>query len=55
VDHLLELRKPIVSAVQGYDGVGATVALLCDVVVAGRGTVIADTHVRMGVAGDGGR
>ena len=57
VDHLLELRKPIVSAVQGYAmGLGATIALLCDVVVAGRGTVIADTHVRMGVgAGDGGQ
>ncbi len=57
VDHLLELRKPIVSAVQGYAmGLGATIALLCDVVVAGRGTVIADTHVRMGLgAGDGGQ
>lgn len=57
VDHLLELRKPIVSAVQGYAmGLGATIALLCDVVVAGRSTVIADTHVRMGIgAGDGGQ
>jgi enoyl-CoA hydratase/carnithine racemase len=57
VDHLLELRKPIVSAVQGYAmGLGATIALLCDVVVAGRSTVVADTHVRMGIgAGDGGQ
>ncbi len=57
VDHLLELRKPIVSAVQGYAmGLGATIALLCDVVVAGRSTVFADTHVRMGIgAGDGGQ
>ena len=57
VDHLLELRKPIVSAVQGYAmGLGATIALLCDVVVAGRSTVFADTHVKMGIgAGDGGQ
>lgn len=57
VDHLLELRKPIVSAVQGYAmGLGATISLLCDVVVAGRSTVFADTHVRMGIgAGDGGQ
>jgi enoyl-CoA hydratase len=57
VDHLLELRKPIVSAVQGYAmGLGATIALLCDVVVAGQSTTIADTHVRMGIgAGDGGQ
>ncbi len=57
VDHILELRKPIVSAVQGYAmGLGATIGLLCDVVVAGKGTVIADTHVKMGIgAGDGGQ
>lgn len=57
VDHLLELRKPIVAAVQGYAmGLGATVALLCDVVVAGHKTTIADTHVKMGIgAGDGGQ
>ena len=57
VDHLLELRKPIVSAVQGYAmGLGATIGLLCDVVVAGHGTTIADTHVKMGIgAGDGGQ
>jgi enoyl-CoA hydratase len=37
-------------------GLGATIALLCDVVVAGRSTVFADTHVRMGIgAGDGGQ
>ena len=57
VDHLLELRKPIVSAVQGYAmGLGATVSLLCDVVVAGSSTVFADTHVKLGIgAGDGGQ
>lgn len=57
VDGLLECRKPIVSAVNGYAmGLGATVALLCDVVVAARSAVFADTHVRMGIgAGDGGQ
>ncbi len=56
VDNLLDCSKPVVSAVQGYAmGLGATVALLCDVVIAGRGAVFADTHVRMGIgAGDGG-
>ena len=57
VDHLLELRKPIISAVQGYAmGLGANIALLCDVVVAGHSSVFADTHVNMGIgAGDGGQ
>lgn len=56
VDHILELQKPIVSAVQGYAmGLGATISLLCDVVVASPNTVFADTHVKMGIgAGDGG-
>jgi enoyl-CoA hydratase len=56
VDNLLDLQKPIVSAVHGYAmGLGATIALLCDVVVAGRSAVFADTHVKMGIgAGDGG-
>lgn len=57
VDALLECSKPVVSAVNGYAmGLGATVALLCDVVVAARSAVFADTHVKMGVgAGDGGQ
>lgn len=57
VDHILELQKPIISAVQGYAmGLGATISLLCDVVVAGHSTVFADTHVKMGIgAGDGGQ
>lgn len=56
VDNLLDLQKPIVSAVHGYAmGLGATISLLCDVVVAGRSAVFADTHVKMGIgAGDGG-
>jgi enoyl-CoA hydratase/carnithine racemase len=57
VDNLLDCRKPIVSAVRGYAlGLGATLALLADVVVAGRSAVFGDTHVRMGIgAGDGGQ
>jgi len=56
VDNLLELTKPIISAVHGYAfGIGATLSLLCDVVVAGRSAVYADPHVKMGLgAGDGG-
>lgn len=52
----LRLRQPIVAAVQGSAiGLGATVALLCDVVVAARRAKLADTHVQIGlVAGDGG-
>jgi len=57
VDHLLECRKPVISAVKGYAmGLGATLALLCDVVFAGRSAVFADTHVSIGLgAGDGGQ
>jgi enoyl-CoA hydratase len=57
VDHILECEKPIIAAVNGYAmGLGANVALLCDVVVAGPSAVFADTHVSMGIgAGDGGQ
>lgn len=52
----IELPQPIVAAVQGPAiGLGATVALMCDVVVAARSVKLADTHVKVGlVAGDGG-
>ncbi|BDB44299.1 MULTISPECIES: enoyl-CoA hydratase/isomerase family protein [Mycobacterium] len=52
----LDLPQPIVAAVQGPAiGLGATVALMCDVVVAARSAKLADTHVKVGlVAGDGG-
>ena len=57
VDRMLECEKPIISAVNGYAmGLGATVALLADVVVVSPKAVIADTHVAMGIgAGDGGQ
>jgi enoyl-CoA hydratase len=57
VDHLLECSKPVISAVNGYAmGLGATLALLADVVYAARSATFADTHVAMGIgAGDGGQ
>lgn len=56
VDLLLAIPQPTVAAVQGHAmGLGATIALFCDVVVAATDAQIADTHVNIGlVAGDGG-
>jgi enoyl-CoA hydratase len=53
---LLDLEKPIIAKVRGPAiGLGASLALLCDVIFAAEGAVIADPHVRAGiVAGDGG-
>src|SRR5262245_26367379 len=53
---LLELEKPIVCRLNGAAaGLGATIALLCDVIIAADTAQIGDPHVRMGfVAGDGG-
>ena len=50
------IPQPIVAAVQGPAiGLGATIVLLCDVVVAARSASLADSHVALGlVAGDGG-
>ena len=56
VDGFLSLDKPVITAVKGYAlGLGATVALLGDIVIAGRSIRIGDTHVVVGItAGDGG-
>lgn len=53
---LSRLPIPVVAAVQGAAiGLGATIATLCDIVVAWKGAKIADTHVNVAlVAGDGG-
>ncbi len=53
---LLDVELPIVCAVNGPAvGLGASIALLCDVILMADTAVIADPHVRVGVvAGDGG-
>ncbi len=53
---LLDLPQPIVAAVNGDAiGLGATLALACDVVVMAEEARLGDTHVKVGlVAGDGG-
>ncbi len=56
VYNLLDCQRPIVAAINGDAiGLGATIALFCDVTVAAETARIADTHVGIGVvAGDGG-
>jgi enoyl-CoA hydratase len=56
LDTLIDVPQPIVVAMQGAAmGLGATVALACDAIVAPRAAVLADSHVVAGlVAGDGG-
>lgn len=56
IGDLLEVELPIVAAVDGPAiGLGASLALLCDVIFASKKAVFADPHVRVGiVAGDGG-
>jgi enoyl-CoA hydratase len=53
---LLDLEKPIIAKVNGAAvGLGATIALFCDVIFAAESAVIGDPHVAVGfVAGDGG-
>lgn len=56
VDSILDLEKPLIAAVNGAAvGLGATVALHCDVVIAAKNARFGDPHVKMGItAGDGG-
>lgn len=56
VTSLLEMEKPIICRLNGAAaGLGATIALLCDVIVADDKAVVGDPHVKVGlVAGDGG-
>lgn len=53
---LLECPKPIIAKLNGHAvGLGATIALLCDVIFAVPTAKIGDPHVKVGlVAGDGG-
>ena len=56
VFNLLDCDKPVICKVQGDAiGLGTTLALLCDIVVAAETARFADPHVRVGLtAGDGG-
>jgi len=56
VRNILEVEAPIIAAVNGVAvGLGATLALMCDIVFAHSSARFADTHVTAGVvAGDGG-
>lgn len=56
VHGLLDCPKPVIAAVNGDAiGLGASLALLCDVIIAKESAKFADPHVRIGlVAGDGG-
>jgi enoyl-CoA hydratase len=56
ISNMLDVDQPIVVAIQGYAmGLGATIALCGDVVLAAEDAILADTHVGIGlVAGDGG-
>lgn len=56
IETVLSVPQPIVAAVHGYAmGLGSTLALLCDVVIAAEDATFSDSHVNIGiVAGDGG-
>ena len=56
VNGILDFEKPLVAAVEGRAvGLGATLALLCDFVVAAEGSWFSDPHIDIGlVPGDGG-
>ena len=53
---LLDVEKPVLAKVNGAAvGLGATMALFCDIIFASDKAVIGDPHVKIGfVAGDGG-
>ena len=56
IQNLLEVEQPIIGAINGDAvGLGATIALFCDVIVASEKARFGDPHARVGiVAGDGG-
>src|SRR3546814_19654044 len=53
---LLDCEKPVIAKLNGHaTGLGATIALFCDVIFAAESAKIGDPHVSVGfVAGDGG-
>jgi len=56
VSSLLDIEKPVICRLNGAAaGLGATIALLCDIIIADERALIGDPHVKVGlVAGDGG-
>ena len=54
--NMVDMEKPIICALNGVaSGLGATIALFCDIIIAAKTARIGDPHVRVGiVAGDGG-
>lgn len=56
IHNILEVEQPIIAAVNGPAiGLGTTIALFCDVIVASENAKFGDPHVKVGlVAGDGG-
>lgn len=56
VQTLLDIEKPIIGKINGHAvGLGASIALLCDIIYAADSAKIGDPHVNIGlVAGDGG-
>ena len=53
---IIDLPRPVIAAVNGAAiGLGASLALACDIIIAAEDARIADPHVNMGLAaGDGG-
>src|SRR4029077_4953431 len=56
LEEIIRFPLPVIAAVNGLAiGLGATVALMCDIVLVGERASLADPHVSVGlVAGDGG-
>jgi enoyl-CoA hydratase len=56
VTSILDMEKPMLCRLNGAAaGLGATIALLCDIIIADERALIGDPHVKVGlVAGDGG-
>jgi enoyl-CoA hydratase/carnithine racemase len=56
IQNMLDVEQPLIAAVNGDAvGLGATIALFCDMIIAAENARFGDTHVRVGlVAGDGG-
>jgi enoyl-CoA hydratase len=54
--NMLSFEKPLIAAVNGHAiGLGATLGLLCDIVVVSEKAMIGDPHINIGIVpGDGG-